>query len=102
MNEIARRLQVDPSTASRTIRPLADLGLAERHEDPADRRSIVVRASKRGRELDADFDRQRRGLMREIIGRLEPSRRVLLAELLEEFRGAHEQLLAENAAQGGA
>lgn len=91
MSDVAKHLGVDPSTASRTIAPLVDLGLAVRKTARTDRRAVVVRASERGRATHARFAALRQTLMREIIGRMEPSRRVLLADLLEEFRAAHEE-----------
>jgi DNA-binding MarR family transcriptional regulator len=94
MHEIAAQIGVDPSTASRTIAPLVDLGLAERFTDPADRRYVVVHATERGRSIGHRIVEERRALMHAVIGRLEPARRVLLAELLEEYLAANEVVTA--------
>ncbi len=42
MSDVARRLRVDQSTATRQVRPLEDQGLVLRTTDPADRRIALV------------------------------------------------------------
>src|SRR3954466_8882022 len=46
VNEVARRMGVDQSTASRQIRPLEDAGLVARTADEADRRESPLRAAR--------------------------------------------------------
>jgi len=50
-SDLARRLQVDQSTASRHIRPLEDLGLVARAADGADRRVAWLTVTPAGQEL---------------------------------------------------
>lgn len=95
MQEIARALEVDPSTATRTIEPLVRLGLVERGVDPADRRNAVLQVTELGRRECRQIEAARRALMRDVLGRLAPERRLLFVELLEEWMAAHEAVAAE-------
>jgi DNA-binding MarR family transcriptional regulator len=51
VSEVARRLAVDQSTASRQLRPLEEEGLVTRATDPADRRSARLAVTPKGRRL---------------------------------------------------
>jgi DNA-binding MarR family transcriptional regulator len=51
VSEVARRLAVDQSTASRQLRPLEEQGLVIRATDPADRRSARLAVTPKGRRL---------------------------------------------------
>ena len=85
VREIADGLGVDRSTASRTLNPLVDLGLATRHTDPDDRRNVVVAVTATGRRTATAIKKRRHELMRAVLSELAPERRVLLTELLEEY-----------------
>lgn len=65
--ELAEILEIDKSTASRTLRPLLDAGLVERHEDPRDQRTRPMGLSAAGRErverVHAAADAQVRGAL---------------------------------------
>jgi DNA-binding MarR family transcriptional regulator len=88
VSEVARRLRVGQSTASRQLRPLEERGLVVRSGDPADARVARLSTSDAGRAVLArvrevslnDFD--------VALGDWEPADRKLLAELLERFRKA--------------
>src|SRR5438093_7487661 len=49
MHEVAERLGIEPSTATRTTAPLVDLGLLDRTTDPTNRRYVVLRCTAKGR-----------------------------------------------------
>jgi DNA-binding MarR family transcriptional regulator len=89
MHEVAAKLGVDQSTATRTLAPLVDLGLVARAPDPLDRRYVVVGVTPTGHRRSEVIAEARRSLMREVIGQMEPSRRRLFADLLEEYVRAH-------------
>ncbi len=91
MNELASRLGVEPSTATRTVAPLVDLGLVERLTDPGNRRHVVMRCTQTGRETAKRLSDQRRDLMREILTPMDPQRRLILADVLEEYISLIEQ-----------
>jgi DNA-binding MarR family transcriptional regulator len=90
MREIADELGVDRSTATRTIAPLVDLALATRRTDEHDRRNVLLPPTRKGRSAAGRGAQGRRHLMREVLSKLEPERRVLLTELMEEFVAALE------------
>jgi DNA-binding MarR family transcriptional regulator len=48
MSDVARRLRVDQSTATRQVRPLEEQGLVERSTDPDDRRVALVALTAEG------------------------------------------------------
>lgn len=85
MRDIAEELGVDPSTASRTLSPLVDLGLIEREVDPDDRRQVLVVPTPIGIETCEHIDVERKRMMRKVLQAMEPRKRVLLTELLEEY-----------------
>src|SRR5689334_22274848 len=89
MHEVAAKLGVDQSTATRTLAPLVDLGLVDRKPDPVDGRYVVVRVTATGRRRSTAIARARHELMREVLGQMEPARRRLFAELLDEYVRAH-------------
>lgn len=51
VSELAERLGVDQSTASRQIKPLEERGLVRRTTDPADRRSSLLSITAAGRRV---------------------------------------------------
>lgn len=92
VREIADSLGVDRSTASRTLNPLVELGLATRQTDPDDRRNVVVAVTPLGRKTAKTIRDRRKHLMRAVLSKLSPERRVLLTELLEEYVAALDSL----------
>jgi DNA-binding MarR family transcriptional regulator len=88
VSEVARRLGVDQSTASRQLRPLEEKGLVVRAADPADARVARLSVSDEGRGVLArvrevslnDFD--------VALADWSPADRRRLGELLERFRTA--------------
>lgn len=89
MHQVAAKLGIDRSTATRTLAPLVEMGLVERSPDPLDARYVVVRTTVAGRRRSALISEARRTLMREVLGQMEPARRRLFAELLDEYVRAH-------------
>lgn len=85
MHELAKALHVDPSTATRTVAPLVDLGLVDRQPDPGDRRYVTLRCTPAGQAAARRIARERREMMHAVLEPMEPSRRLLFAELLEEY-----------------
>ncbi len=51
VSELAERLGVDQSTASRQVKPLQERGLISRTSDPADRRSSLLSITAAGRRV---------------------------------------------------
>ena len=85
MHELAAHLGLDPSTVTRTTAPLVDLGLLERFTDPANRRYVVLRCTSAGRRVATRLGTGRLVLMRAVLAPMDPARRLLFAELLDEY-----------------
>jgi DNA-binding MarR family transcriptional regulator len=85
MHELADSLGIDPSTATRVVTPLVRLGLVERSVDESNRRFVTLTATAAGRAAAQRIMEERRQLMREVLAPMAPERRILLADLLEEW-----------------
>lgn len=88
VSDVARRLQVDQSTASRHIRPLEDLGLVTRSADTVDRRIAWLRVTAPGQQV---LDRARDVALHDFDAALSgwsTADRSQLASLLERLRRA--------------
>jgi DNA-binding MarR family transcriptional regulator len=85
MHELAAYLGLDPSTVTRTTAPLVDLGLLERFTDPSNRRYVVLSCTPTGRHVAERLTGGRRELMRAVVAPMDPDRRLLFAELLDEY-----------------
>jgi DNA-binding MarR family transcriptional regulator len=94
--EVARRLGVDQSTASRQIRPLEDAGLIARTTDDADRRVAWLEATDQGRAVLERIHGQRRKDAERVLGDWSAKDVSELARLLARF-----QQSMIDAAQGG-
>lgn len=70
MSELAHRLGVTNSTATGQVDRLVELGLLLRHEDPSDRRQVVVTATSEGEEALERFRELNSRRMREMLGRI--------------------------------
>jgi MarR family transcriptional regulator, 2-MHQ and catechol-resistance regulon repressor len=81
LNELAESLYITPSTASRTVEELVRKDLAERRQDPADRRAVCLTLTPQGQAL---FEALRQHLLQRqlaILQQIDPSSRrdVLIA-----------------------
>ena len=85
MKELALRLRVDPSTATRAMQRLEADGLVERFASPEDGRVVVVRITDEGRARHAEVARRRSTAMMHILSEFEPDERAQLADLLDKF-----------------
>ena len=71
MSELAARVGVTNSTATGQVDRLVELGLLARHEDPADRRQVVVSATSHGIDILERFRELNSRRMREMLGRVD-------------------------------
>jgi DNA-binding MarR family transcriptional regulator len=85
MKELAARLRVDPSAATRAVQRLEADGLVERYASPEDGRVVLVRITGEGRRRHDDVAARRSTAMMHILSEFEPPERAHLAELLERF-----------------
>lgn len=83
MKELAARLRVEPSTATRAIQRLESDGLVERFSSPADGRMVLVRITDEGRRRHDDVAARRSIAMMHILSEFDPQERSQLADLLD-------------------
>lgn len=88
MSGLAERLRIDPSTATRAVQRMVDAGLVERVPSPTDGRRVVVRPTPAGRRAHAAVAARRSQAMGRILGAFEAGERAQLAELLDRFVAA--------------
>jgi DNA-binding MarR family transcriptional regulator len=83
MKELAARLRVEPSTATRAVQRLEKEGLVERFASPEDGRVVLVRITDEGRRRhDAVADRRSIAMMH-ILSAFDPQERAQLADLMD-------------------
>lgn len=85
MKELAARLRVDPSTATRAIQRLEADGLVERYPSPEDGRVVLVRITDEGTRRHDDVAARRSTAMMHILSEFGPDDRARLADLLDRF-----------------
>jgi DNA-binding MarR family transcriptional regulator len=85
MKELAARLRVDPSTATRAMQRLEHDGLVERFTSPEDGRVVLVRITEEGRRRHDDVAARRSTAMMQILSEFDPVERAQLADLLDRF-----------------
>jgi DNA-binding MarR family transcriptional regulator len=72
MSELAARLGIGSSSASGLADRLVELGLLIRHDDPADRRQVVVTTTPEAAALMERFRELNQRQLRELLTRLDP------------------------------
>ena len=95
MSEFADALRVDPSTATRAITRLEQIGLAERIAIDADRRVVTARVTGAGRRTVERVGRLRSFGVQRLLEQFDDDEREQFAEYLERFVGAIDQLVAD-------
>jgi DNA-binding MarR family transcriptional regulator len=85
MKELAARLRVDPSTATRAVQRLEADGLVERYPSPEDGRVVLVRITDEGARRHDAVAARRSTAMMHILSEFEPVERAQLADLLDRF-----------------
>jgi DNA-binding MarR family transcriptional regulator len=85
LSDLAERLDIDTSTASRHVKRLEDDGYVVRTADPDDRRAAQLTLSRAGRDAVRRIIRARRESLTEVLGDWPESDRAQLAALLERF-----------------
>jgi DNA-binding MarR family transcriptional regulator len=84
--EIARRLMVSAPVITRQAAALVDAGLVERQSDPADRRSVKLALTSRGRRRVRAMRRELLAAAGELLAPLPDDQRENLAAALEQLR----------------
>ena len=92
IGDIAERLGVNQSNASRHCDRLQRLGLVERRRSAKDARVVRVLLTARGRALVQDVMQQRRADVRRVVGRLADEDAAAALQVLQAFNKAAEEL----------
>jgi DNA-binding MarR family transcriptional regulator len=95
MSELADALRVDPSTATRAVQRLVNVGLATRRTSHDDGRVVIVEISDAGRQRHADVAHRRMALMTHMLRAFRPAERPVLADMLERFIAAVDDFVAD-------
>lgn len=82
---LAEELAVEPSTISRHVRRLDERGLIERLHDPEDARVSLVATSRRGTEIVARVEEDRRRTLAKTLESWDTKERRAFVELMERF-----------------
>jgi DNA-binding MarR family transcriptional regulator len=95
MSELADALRVDPSTATRAVQRLVNVGMATRRPSHDDGRVVIVEITEAGRERHADVAHRRMVLMGHMLKAFRPAERPVLAAMLERFIAAVDDFVAD-------
>ena len=88
LNDLAARLYLDKSTASRVVDALEKKGYVERRESPEDRRALRLVATEAGRDLYARIQGDILAQERELLAEFSPEVRRSMAKLIGELARA--------------
>jgi DNA-binding MarR family transcriptional regulator len=102
VSELVQRVAVDQSTVSRQVRPLEELGLVARSEDPADRRVAWLDVTDTGRDVMRSIRRRVDRNVEAALASWSPADRETFGKLLERFRQSVLDLAAAQAFEGPA
>jgi DNA-binding MarR family transcriptional regulator len=86
VSELVQRVGVDQSTVSRQIRPLEELGMVARSEDPDDRRVAWLDVTDHGRKVMLGVRRRVNHNVEAALATWSPADRETFGKLLERFR----------------
>ena len=97
LGALATAFGLDPSTITRQVQALEEIGLAARKTDPSDRRASILDLTDSGREvLDSTRDR-RRAKLQQALAEWPESDLTDFGRLLKEFNASLDRLLVEEA-----
>lgn len=92
IGDIADRLQVDPSTASRFVEQQVEAGYLDRERHPEDRRRSQLVLTTAGRDLLEQVNAARRDLLAQVTGPWDADDLQQLADLLTQLRDGFDAL----------
>jgi DNA-binding MarR family transcriptional regulator len=94
MGDLAEHLRIDPSTATRAAQRLVKDELAQRVDHEGDGRVVELAATEKGRAVHAAVSERRRAVILAMMERFDESERSQLAEFLERFVAAADDVVA--------
>ncbi len=97
MSELAEKLRIEPSTATRSIERLVKAGLARRRPSAEDGRVVEVELTPEGRAIYKDVAVRRLKLIASALAGFEPAEREAFVGMLERYVGLVDRFVEEQA-----
>ncbi|NUR07635.1 MAG: MarR family transcriptional regulator [Nocardioidaceae bacterium] len=95
LGALAIAFGLDPSTITRQVQALEEIGLAERSTDPSDRRASILALTDQGREVLDSTRSRRRSRLREALSDWPGGDLADFGRLLKEFNASLDRLIEE-------
>ena len=95
LGALATAFGLDPSTITRQVQALEEIGLASRKTDPSDRRASILDLTPNGREILDSTRARRRGRLQEALADWPETDRAEFGRLLGQFNASLDRLLEE-------
>jgi DNA-binding MarR family transcriptional regulator len=95
LGALATAFGLDPSTITRQVQALEEIGLAGRQTDPADRRASILDLTDTGREVLDSTRARRRAKLQQALSDWPESDLTDFGRLLKEFNASLDRLLVE-------
>lgn len=99
LRELAEVVHADPSTVSRQVSELVDLGLVRRQADPRDGRATLLAITPEGVSACEDLRRRRRSLLEPLVAEWPVERIDAFSDLLRAFTHEVEVRTRDSSAQ---
>ncbi len=96
LGALATAFGLDPSTITRQVQALEEIGLADRTTDPSDRRASILDLTPTGREVLDSTRARRRSRLQEALADWPESDLTDFGRLLKEFNASLDRLLEES------
>jgi DNA-binding MarR family transcriptional regulator len=93
LGALASTFGLDPSTITRQVQALEEIGLASRRTDPSDRRASILDLSSAGREVLEETRAHRRARLQQALAEWPEGDLKEFARLLQEFNVSLDRLL---------
>ncbi len=96
LGALAAAFGLDPSTITRQVQALEEIGLADRKTDPSDRRASILDLTPNGREVLDDTRDRRRSRLQAALSDWPEADLTDFGRLLKEFNASLDRLLEES------
>ena len=96
LGALASAFGLDPSTITRQVQALEEVGLASRQVDPSDRRASLLDLSPEGTQVLEQTREHRREVLRKVLSDWPEADLTDFSRLLKEFNASLDRLLVED------
>ena len=96
LGALASAFGLDPSTITRQVQALEEIGLASRQVDPSDRRASLLDLSPEGTQVLEQTREHRREVLRKVLSDWPEADLTDFSRLLKEFNASLDRLLVED------